>query len=81
MSLSFHPLLVRCSQIHQGWAHDSIVTHADVKNASFGGLLGTAASVKGVRGVIVDGRCRDLAELRALNLKVSPPSIACSVSS
>lgn len=42
----------------------------DVKSASFGGLLGLGASVKGVQGIIVDGRCRDLAELRAMELPV-----------
>lgn len=30
-----------------------------------GGLLATALAVKNVRGVVIDGRCRDLAELRA----------------
>lgn len=45
-----------------------------MKSASFGGLLGTAASVKGVEGIVIDGRCRDLSELRALKLPV------CSIS-
>lgn len=44
----------------------------DVKSASFGGLLGTAAHYRGVKGVVIDGRCRDLSELRALHLPVRP---------
>jgi hypothetical protein len=44
----------------------------DLVSASFGGLLGTAASVRGVKGVVIDGRCRDLSELRGLKLPVSP---------
>ncbi|GAA5834777.1 hypothetical protein JCM3766R1_003236 [Sporobolomyces carnicolor] len=41
-----------------------------VKSASLGGLLATSLHRKGVRGVMISGRCRDLAELRALQLPV-----------
>ncbi|ORY79699.1 ribonuclease E inhibitor RraA/Dimethylmenaquinone methyltransferase [Leucosporidium creatinivorum] len=47
-----------------------ISSPSHVKSASFGGLLGAGASVKGVKGVVIDGRCRDLAELRGLKLPV-----------
>jgi regulator of RNase E activity RraA len=47
----------------------------DVKNASLGGLLATALAVKGVKGFVTSGRCRDLAELRALEFPVSPAGI------
>ncbi|GAA6060971.1 hypothetical protein JCM10212_006553 [Sporobolomyces blumeae] len=40
------------------------------KSAFLGGLLATALSRKGVKGVMISGRCRDLAELRQLNLPV-----------
>ncbi|TNY17035.1 ribonuclease E inhibitor RraA/Dimethylmenaquinone methyltransferase [Rhodotorula diobovata] len=52
---------------------DSIVfisTPAHTKSASLGGLLATALQRKGVRGVVTSGRCRDLAELRALDFPV-----------
>lgn len=40
-------------------------------SAFLGGLLATALAVKKVTGVLLDGRCRDLAELRALPLPVN----------
>jgi len=46
------------------------VRTADTKSASLGGLLATALQRKGVRGVVTSGRCRDLAELRALDFPV-----------
>ncbi|GAA5882577.1 hypothetical protein JCM16303_002052 [Sporobolomyces ruberrimus] len=52
---------------------DSVViisAPAHLKNACLGGLLATSLSHKGVKGVIIAGRCRDLAELRALELPV-----------
>ncbi|GAA5947410.1 hypothetical protein JCM3765_001666 [Sporobolomyces pararoseus] len=41
-----------------------------VKSASLGGLLATSLHQKGVKGVIISGRCRDLGELKALGLPV-----------
>jgi len=38
---------------------------------SWGGLLAQAAVIKGVGGVIVDGACRDVDEIRELRLPVS----------
>lgn len=43
---------------------------SDARSASLGGLLATALHKKGVRGVVTSGRCRDLAELRALDFPV-----------
>ncbi|GAA5951983.1 hypothetical protein JCM21900_000107 [Sporobolomyces salmonicolor] len=54
-------------------APDSVVfisTPHHIKSASLGGLLATALHYKGVKGVMISGRCRDLAELRALGLPV-----------
>ncbi|BGO97916.1 4-hydroxy-4-methyl-2-oxoglutarate aldolase [Rhodotorula toruloides] len=47
-----------------------ILTPPHAKSASLGGLLATALHKKGVRGVVTSGRCRDLAELRALDFPV-----------
>ncbi|KAM0756307.1 RraA-like protein [Meredithblackwellia eburnea MCA 4105] len=41
-----------------------------VKSASLGGLLAVSAAVRGVQGVVIDGRCRDLAEIRDIKLAV-----------
>ncbi|GAA5888970.1 hypothetical protein JCM5296_002760 [Sporobolomyces johnsonii] len=52
---------------------DSVVfisTPHHIKSASLGGLLATSLHHKGVKGVMISGRCRDLAELRALGLPV-----------
>ncbi|MGH2598931.1 MAG: RraA family protein, partial [Dehalococcoidia bacterium] len=38
--------------------------------AGWGGILSTAAQHRGVRGVIVDGACRDVDEARALGFPV-----------
>jgi regulator of RNase E activity RraA len=40
-------------------------------NAVWGGLLNTRAKMRGARGVIVDGRVRDLDELRNESIMVS----------
>ncbi|CAG8755217.1 5389_t:CDS:2, partial [Acaulospora colombiana] len=37
---------------------------SDAINAVWGGLMNTRAKVRGVKGVVVDGRIRDLAEIR-----------------
>ncbi|KWU46344.1 RraA-like protein [Rhodotorula sp. JG-1b] len=47
-----------------------VQTPHHAKNASLGGLLATALAVKGVKGFVTSGRCRDLAELRALEFPV-----------
>ncbi|GAA5868944.1 hypothetical protein JCM8547_003228 [Rhodosporidiobolus lusitaniae] len=41
-----------------------------VKNASLGGLLATALSVKGVKGCVTSGWIRDLSEMRELGFPV-----------
>ncbi|KAM0792565.1 hypothetical protein ACM66B_005228 [Microbotryomycetes sp. NB124-2] len=41
-----------------------------VKSASLGGLLAAGAQVRGVQAVVIDGRCRDLAEIREMKLPV-----------
>ncbi|GAA5845669.1 hypothetical protein JCM5353_001256 [Sporobolomyces roseus] len=41
-----------------------------IKSASLGGLLATSLHHKGIKGVMIAGRCRDLAELKALGLPI-----------
>ncbi|KDQ21641.1 hypothetical protein BOTBODRAFT_26073 [Botryobasidium botryosum FD-172 SS1] len=41
-----------------------------VKSAVWGGLMTAGAQVQGVRGVVIDGRCRDIAEHRAAQFPV-----------
>ncbi|NBH07439.1 RraA family protein [Amycolatopsis sp. SID8362] len=41
------------------------------RSATWGGLLARAASLKGLAGVVVDGACRDVDEIRELGLPVS----------
>lgn len=43
---------------------------AEQKCAVLGGIMATRISVLGAKGVIVNGRVRDLAELRASGLQV-----------
>jgi len=40
------------------------------KNAVWGGLMTARAKVQGIKGVVIDGRCRDLAEHRAADYLV-----------
>ncbi|GAA6001249.1 hypothetical protein JCM10207_007485 [Rhodosporidiobolus poonsookiae] len=47
-----------------------VSTPPNVKSASLGGLLATSLKVKGVKGFVTSGRCRDLAELRALDFPI-----------
>jgi len=48
-----------------------VVDHQGREDAAgWGGILSTPAKVKGVRGVIVDGACRDVDESRALGFPV-----------
>lgn len=42
----------------------------DTKNACWGGLMSAGAQAKGVRGVIIDGRCRDIGEHREMGFPV-----------
>lgn len=42
----------------------------DVKNAVWGGLMTARAKAKGVKGVVVDGRVRDLNEHREMKFPV-----------
>ncbi|EIW62876.1 RraA-like protein [Trametes versicolor FP-101664 SS1] len=41
-----------------------------VKNAVWGGLMTAGAQSRGARGVVISGRCRDLAEHRAVDFPV-----------
>ncbi|SCZ96696.1 BZ3500_MvSof-1268-A1-R1_C044g00127 [Microbotryum saponariae] len=41
-----------------------------IKSASLGGLLAAGLHVKGVQAVFIDGRCRDLPEIRTLGMPV-----------
>lgn len=48
-----------------------VVDHgARIDMAGWGGLLSTAAQLRGVVGVIIDGACRDLDEINALGFPV-----------
>ncbi|KAA1113263.1 hypothetical protein PGT21_026751 [Puccinia graminis f. sp. tritici] len=47
-----------------------ISSPANSKSAVWGGLMTARAKVKGVKGVVIDGRCRDLAEHRAADYLV-----------
>jgi hypothetical protein len=40
------------------------VRPSDVKSAVWGGLMTARAQARGVKGVVIDGRCRDLTEHR-----------------
>lgn len=57
-----------------------IVVENGLDVAGMGGLMATAASVRGMAGVILDGGLRDLAEIRALGLPVFSRSIVPSSS-
>ncbi|KAF8313461.1 RraA-like protein [Clavulina sp. PMI_390] len=47
-----------------------ISTPREGKSAVWGGLMAAGAQNRGVLGAIIDGRCRDLAELRSIGLPV-----------
>ena len=47
----------------------------DVGVSCWGGLLSLAASLRGVRGVVVDGACRDVEEMAALGFPVCARSV------
>ena len=57
-----------------------IVVENGLDVAGMGGLMATAASARGMAGVLLDGGLRDLAEIRALGLPVFSRSIAPSSS-
>lgn len=48
----------------------------EMKCACLGGIMAARMKVRGVRGAVVSGRVRDLAELRECGLPVSPVPIA-----
>ncbi|CAG8734091.1 7948_t:CDS:2 [Gigaspora margarita] len=48
----------------------------DTINAVWGGLMNTRAKIRGAKGVVVDGRVRDLEELRADGLPVFAKAIS-----
>ncbi|KAJ1910560.1 hypothetical protein IWQ60_010594 [Tieghemiomyces parasiticus] len=50
----------------------------DCTNAVVGGLLAGRAKVRGARGIVADGRVRDLAELQALGLPVFARGLSCT---
>jgi 4-hydroxy-4-methyl-2-oxoglutarate aldolase len=49
--------------------------HADTEVSVFGGLMGSLFHLKGARGVVVDGACRDTDENRDLGLPVFSRSV------
>ena len=48
----------------------NLCIYSDTKNAVWGGLMTAGAKAKTIKGVIVDGRCRDLAEHRQAKFPV-----------
>lgn len=52
-----------------------LTNSSGVQNAVWGGLMSAGALKKGVRGVVIWGRCRDLAELRQSAIPASPPCL------
>ncbi|KAG6813373.1 hypothetical protein H0H92_011639 [Tricholoma furcatifolium] len=48
----------------------SVAKSTDVKNAVWGGLMSAGARARSAVGVIISGRCRDLAEQESLNFAV-----------
>jgi regulator of RNase E activity RraA len=57
-----------------------IVVEGGLDVAGMGGLMATAASARGMAGVLIDGGLRDLAEIRALGLPVFSRSVVPSSS-
>ncbi len=50
--------------------NDVLVIHAGTDLAVLGEILATAAKNKEIRGVVIDGSCRDLAYLRQMDLPI-----------
>ncbi|KAI8803450.1 RraA-like protein [Cladochytrium replicatum] len=50
-------------------------------NAVFGGLMAARARVRGVRGVVIEGRCRDLDELDEIGAEDPPLPVFASATS
>lgn len=61
--------------IERAAAGEVVVVQQDTgrpfRSATWGGLLARAASLKGLGGVVIDGACRDVDEIRELGLPVS----------
>lgn len=53
-----------------------IVMEGSLDVAAMGGLMGTAAKVRGMAGMVLDGALRDVREIRALKLPVYARSIS-----
>jgi 4-hydroxy-4-methyl-2-oxoglutarate aldolase len=53
-----------------------IVMEGSLDVAAMGGLMGTAAKVRGMAGMVLDGALRDVREIRALGLPVYARSIS-----
>jgi regulator of RNase E activity RraA len=53
-----------------------IVMEGSLDVAAMGGLMGTAAKVRGMAGMVLDGALRDVREVRALGLPVYARSIS-----
>jgi 3-hexulose-6-phosphate synthase/6-phospho-3-hexuloisomerase len=51
-----------------------IVMEGSLDVAAMGGLMGTAAKVRGMAGMVLDGALRDVREIRALGLPVYAPT-------
>jgi len=57
-----------------------IVIENGLDVAGLGGLMGTAAKVRGMAGIVIDGGVRDVVEVRALGLPVYARSVVPSSS-
>ena len=55
---------------HASHASDAAFARTEAKNAVWGGLMTAGALTRGALGVIISGRCRDLAEHRAAGFPV-----------
>ena len=53
-----------------------LVMEGSLDVAAMGGLMGTAAKVRGMAGMVIDGALRDVREIRALGLPVYARSIS-----
>jgi len=53
-----------------------LVMEGSLDVAAMGGLMGTAAKVRGMAGMVIDGALRDVQEIRALGLPVYARSIS-----
>jgi 4-hydroxy-4-methyl-2-oxoglutarate aldolase len=55
--------------------HQQRTANGALPSAAWGGLLARAAQLHGIAGVVIDGACRDVDEIRELGLPVSARAI------